>query len=103
MPEPSDGCYALTLPPEAVRVLEVRLSSWRSPARIVTSATHPLAARQLHPFTRATPSHPVAVFAGGVLRLYPASAADSLATLRCVTFREGEYAFDDSALAGMQS
>lgn len=95
-----DGCTLVTLPAEVVRVTEVRLSGWKCPARIVTSPTHILALRQMHPFSRATPSHPVAVFTGGALRLYPAgSPGDSLVTLRCVSLREDEYRLDESAFS----
>ncbi len=97
-----DGGTIVSLPPEVVRVTEVRLSGWTRPARIVTSPTHILAARQLHPFTRATRSHPVALFVGGTLRLYPASSpGDSLLSLRCVTLREDEYRIDDSAFSSL--
>lgn len=97
----ADGAATLiTLPAEVVRVTAVRLAGWKAQARIVTSPTHILAVRQLHPFTRATPSHPVAIFHDGELRLYPAAPAGELPLrLDCVCLREGEYTFDDSVLA----
>lgn len=94
-----DGSVVIPLPPQVVRVIEVRLASWLTSARIVTSPTHPVAVRQSHPYTRATPSHPVAIFHDGCLRLYPASAGgESLRSLLCVSHDETEYRFDDSAL-----
>lgn len=98
----SGGYTAVVLPPSVVRVLRVRLASWRTHARIVTSPTHILALRQRHPYTRATPSHPVALFHDGELRLYPAATSgDTLLTLSCVSYSEEEYRFDDSALASL--
>ena len=103
LPEPVDGANVIPMPAEVVRVLEVRLSTWRTSARIVTSPTHILAERQRHPFTRATPSHPVAIFTDGYLHLYPAAdSTDSILTLRCITHRNGEYIFDDSLLSEIQ-
>ncbi len=100
IPESEDGATVLSLPFDIVRIVEVRLSSWRRSARIVTSPYHILAVRQLHPYTRAGVSAPVAVFENGRLSLYPAaSPADVLSVLRCVCFRDGEYDFDDSALS----
>lgn len=95
-----DGSTLISLPESVVRVLRVRLASWKANARIVTSPTHILAVRQRHPFTRATPSRPVAVFTDGELHLYPAATpTDSLATLSCVSYSEDEYCLDDAALA----
>ncbi|MCM1355468.1 MAG: hypothetical protein NC212_03575 [Staphylococcus sp.] len=90
----------IPLPAEVVRVTAVRMPGWKAQARIVTSPAHILAVRQLHPFTRATPSHPVAIFHDGELRLYPAAPAGEVPLrLDCVCLREDEYAFDDSVLA----
>ena len=58
----SDGSVVIDLPQSVVRIVSVRLDSWLTSARIVTSPTHPAAMRQLHPYTRATPSRPVAIF-----------------------------------------
>lgn len=97
-----DGSTIVALPPGVVRVLRVRLASWQANARIVTSRTHIAALRQNHPFTRATPSHPVAVFVDGELRLYPAATSDdSLVSLLCVSYSEDEYRLDDSAFASL--
>ena len=94
----TDGATVIPLPDDVVRILSVRLGSWRRPARIVTSPTHILAVRQRHPFTRATPSAPVALFHSGELHLYPAATpSDSITTLRCVSYSEEEYRLDDSA------
>lgn len=102
-PVATDGATVIPLPSDVVRVLCVRLASWRRPARIVTSPTHILAARQRHPFTRATPSAPVAIFHGGELHLYPAATpADSIVTLRCVSYSEDEYMLDDSAFGAIR-
>lgn len=99
----SDGSTVIELPPSVVRILEVKLSSWRVPARIVTSPTHILAARQLHPFTRAGRNKPVALFFGGKLRLYPAArpSGDRIDSLSAVTCSADLYRFDDSALAAL--
>lgn len=97
-----DGHTLVGLPPEVVRILKVRLASWRRHARIVTSPTHILALRQNHPYTRATTSHPVAVFYDGELRLYPAATPDdTLLSLCGVSYSEDEYRFDDSVLASI--
>lgn len=94
------GATRLDLPAGVVRVLEVRLASWLRPATVVTDPASPLLLRQLHPFTRATPSSPLAFFSDGQLLLYPGAApADSLAVLSCIIFEEDVYEFDDSALA----
>lgn len=104
LPAPHDGCLTIPLPPDIVRVMEVRLASWHSAARIITDPASDEALFQLHPYTRATPSCPVAVFHAGELRLYPAIAAnDSLVTLSCVRFSEDEYCFDDSALSTLHA
>lgn len=96
------GATIIDMPSDVVRIVEVRLASWRKPARIVTSPTHILVERQNHPYTRATPSQPVALFFDSTLCLYPAAVeGDSLTTLSCVTFSDDEYAFDDSALASL--
>lgn len=97
-----EGATVIPLPGDIVRILCVRLASWRRPARIVTSPTHILALRQRHPFTRATPSAPVAIFHGGELYLYPAATpSDSITTLRCVSYSEDEYCLDDSAFGSL--
>ena len=110
-PADDSGGTVISLPPDIVRVVDVRLSSWVAPARVVTSHAGlpavPLhhaavARRQLHPYTRATAAMPVAVFDGSSLRLYPAStASDFPAMLRCVRRVDGEYDFDEAALAGV--
>jgi len=98
----ADASTPLSLPESVVRVFSVRLRSWMRPARIATDPSDPLILRQLHPYTRATASRPVAIFSDGELRLYPAATAtDSVDSLRCVSFSDGVYEFDDSALAGI--
>ena len=98
----SDSSTPLTLPDGVVRVVSVRPGSWLRKARIVTDPSDPLILRQLHPYTRATSSRPIALFSDGELRLYPAAApADRIVSLRCVSFAEGSYDFDDAALAGL--
>ncbi len=101
-PADDSGGTVISLPPDIVRVVDVRLSSWVAPARVVTSPDSAVARRQLHPYTRATAAMPVAVFDGSSLRLYPASmASDFPAMLRCVRRVDGEYDFDEAALAGV--
>ena len=99
LPAPADGCVTLALPPHAVRVTGVRLSGWRRAATIVTDPECNLALRQLHPYTRACESNPVAVvYPDGEMALYPACAADRLVSLRCAMMRDDEFAFDSAAL-----
>lgn len=99
LPAPSDGGVTVTLPREVIRVLRVKLSGWRCPATIVTDPESNMALRQLHPYTRACASSPVAVFyPDGDLALYPAASADMLVTLQCVMCRDDEFAFDSAAL-----
>lgn len=96
----SDGAAVIDLPLSVVRIVKVRLDSWLTSARIITSPTHPAAMRQLHPYTRATPSRPVAIFHDNRLRLYPAAASgESISTLLCVSYDEDDYRLDDSAFA----
>lgn len=102
LPPPEDECITLTLPPGTMRVLSVRLSGWRVPARVITAPACAVARRQEHPYTRACASSPVAVFTpDGVLRLYPASPLDTLESLVCVIRREGEYSMHPAALASV--
>lgn len=103
LPAPVDGALVLSLPEGVVRVTCVKLSGWSCPARIVTDPHSPEARRQLHPFTRATATSPVAVFtAWGEVALYPATDFDVLDTLRCVIVRDDEYSFHPSALLHSQ-
>lgn len=96
----ADGSTPITLPNSVVRVVAVRLRSWMRPARIATDPSDRLVLRQLHPYTRATASRPVALFCGNELRLYPpARPSDSIVTLDCVTLTEDLYEFDSSLLA----
>ena len=95
-----DGCAFISLPPEVVRVLSVRLSGWKSSA-IPISADTPVAMRQRLPYTRADASSPVAVLSGDGLCLYPASSDSTVTELKCVIYREGEYEFMREALASV--
>ncbi|MCM1077056.1 MAG: hypothetical protein NC411_06825 [Bacteroides sp.] len=96
----SDGSTLIAMPQSVVRVLNVRLESWKRKARVVTSPTHIVAVRQRYPFTRATTAHPVAIFHDNELHLYPAATpSDKLLTLDCVTYTDNEYNFDTSALS----
>lgn len=99
LPEPSEGCVTVSLPPEVARVLTVRLSGWRCPATVVTDPESATALRQLHPYTRAGADSPVAVsYPDSRLALYPATAFDTLDTLQCVMLRDDEFVMDSSAL-----
>ena len=102
LPPPEDESVTLTLPPGTMRVLYVRLSRWRAPARVITDSACADARRQEHSFTRACAAHPVALFTpDGMLRLWPASSLDTLESLVCVIRREGEYTMHPAALASV--
>lgn len=93
------GATVVTLPPNTLRILEVKLSSWAQAAKVVLPGT-PAAIRQCSPWTRATADAPVAVKCGDTLRLYPAASyGDALESLRCIVHRPGEYTFMHSALS----
>lgn len=99
----ADGSTPVSLPSSVVRVLDVRLRSWLRPAVPVTDPSDALVSLQLHPYTRATPSLPVALLCGSELRLYPgASDSDMLLSLRCVVLTEGLYEFDSSLLSSLR-
>lgn len=101
IPLPEKGSTVLRLPDDVVRVLEIKLSSWVVPARIVTADTS-VAAKQLSLFTRATVDSPVAVRAGGRLMLYPhALPGDSFDSFRCVVHTPDRYDFMHEALASI--
>lgn len=96
----ADGATSITLPADVVRVTAIRLSSWMRPARIVTDPSDALILRQLHPYTRATSSRPVALHNDNQLRIYPAaSLSDNIITLSVITFTDGLYEFDSSLLS----
>ena len=99
LPAPADGGVTFRLPDGAVRLLRVRLSGWRRAATIVSDPDATLALCQLHRYSRACASNPVAVVSpDGTLALYPATASDRLVSLQCVMLRDDEFAFDSSAL-----
>ena len=94
-----DGCLSVELPPGAVRVLMVKLSGWCTPATVVTDPECNMALRQLHPYTRACASAPVAVLhPDRRLALYPSTPSDTLATLQCAMLHDDEFTIDSSAL-----
>ncbi len=102
VPGPGSAEMRLRLADTTVRIAGVRLSSWRYAATIVDDPASPQALRQLHPYTRATVSAPVAVFdpVGKTLDLYPYdSDVDILETLTVIEHSTDSFSFDSSALA----
>ena len=91
---------AVTLPPETVRVLSVRISSWQTPARILPPASVPYLCGG-NPYLHPLPQSPVAVRIGDELRLYPAVEGATVTELKCVLHTEGEYEFMQEALASV--
>lgn len=103
LPPPSGGGVTFALPSEAVRVLRVRLSGWKRAATVVSDPAGTPALCQLHPYSRACTANPVAVVStDGSVSLYPACESDRLVSLQCVMMRDGEFAFDSSALGSIK-
>ena len=81
------GMAMLPLPEDFLRLLSVRLSDWRRPARII-SDDHPASRWQSSPFAgvRGNPARPVAVItatpAGRVAALYSSKAGPSVRILQ---------------------
>ena len=89
----------LALPDEAVRLTAVRLLGWECDARIIADPRSHEARMQLDPYTRATPSDPVAVLRpGGFVTLYPSTGDNILETLRCTARHDDLYHFDEAAM-----
>jgi len=80
---PGRGMAVLSLPDDFMRLLSVRLSDWKRPARII-AADNPSACWQSSPFAgvRGNPSRPVAVItsypSGMVAELYSSTAGPSV-------------------------
>ncbi len=76
------GSISLTVPPQCLRPVSVRLTRWSAPAEVVPQSPE-LTLRQHNPFTAATAASPVAMeLPDGSIALYPApdngSAVESL-------------------------
>lgn len=100
MPPAARGTVTFGLPPEAVRLLRVRLRGWRCDARIIPDPDGTLTCRQADPYTRASPDAPVALLRpGGFVTLAPAVDDNVPETILCTGRQaDGRYHFHESAL-----
>ncbi|MCM1521430.1 MAG: hypothetical protein NC039_02115 [Muribaculaceae bacterium] len=102
LPEPVEGGVTVTLPPEALRLISVRLVGWWCDARIITDPDEgeSILSLQHDPYTRATPFTPIAIVRpGGRIMLYPAGAGATAQSLLCAArHSDGTYHFHEAAL-----
>lgn len=91
----NDASADIELPAECVRVISVRLSGWRRPARIIKSDS-PLARLQTCSYVCGKTCGPIAVQRGTILTLYSRQPANAILThLICVAApADGSYEFD---------
>ena len=99
----ADGSASVTLPERCRRVLEVKLSGWERPARIVDPAELPVVSWQQNPYSMGHESEPVAINDTGTLQLY--SIPDGVTTPRLESLKciiepdEGLYVLDERAFS----
>lgn len=95
MVENDDASVDIELPDECVRIISVKLSGWKRPARIIGSDT-PLARIQTSRYVCAKSCDPIALQRGRRLTLYSRPSSGSILThLICVAApSDGSYEFD---------
>lgn len=94
-----DGSVEVELPAECVRVVSVRMSGWRRPARIVEEYDGALARLQTSRYVSGKCCCPVAVKRGRRLTLYSKCGEGKITELICVAApADGSYVFERSAL-----
>lgn len=99
------GGAEVVVPPEVMRITEIRMRQWHAPARIIHDnpfsgdAARKLRRRQSSPLTMASPSSPVAIMHSNVVTLYPYIPDDELMTFRAALTADGIYEFDSKALS----
>lgn len=100
--ESAGGYVVAKLPSRCVRVLEVRLSGWRTGVCRMSPPESEAALRQRTPWLRAGVADPVVVDHGDHLLLYGIGEGEpSLASARCVAVPAGgRYRFAAAALSG---
>lgn len=74
----------IELPDDAVRVVSIRMSGWKRPARIIENSDSALARMQTSRYVSGKTSDPIAVKRGRRLTLYGKSDAGKLIELICV-------------------
>lgn len=74
----------IELPDEAVRVVSIKMSGWRRPARIIEDSDSALARLQTSRYVSGKTSDPIAVKRGRRLTLYSKSDAGELTEFICV-------------------
>lgn len=93
------GGHSFCLPDGFGRLASVRLNGWECAARVIADPDSPAARRQRDPFTRATPSSPVAVLRpGGMVALYPAVRFPDPLRITAIGRPDTMYHFDESLL-----
>lgn len=97
-----DGNVEIELPEECVRLLSVRMSGWRRPARIVDDADGALARMQSSRYVSGKSCNPVAVRCGRCLTLYSKCGEGKVTELLCVAApADGSYEFERGELFGI--
>lgn len=103
----ADGVLEIDLPAGVRRVVDVRLSCWRRPARIVPLEDVATVRRQCNPFSRGGSAMPVAVVGQRRLSLFSVPERETNVKLLSLTVVRDDgpdvYRFDDSALATVGS
>ncbi len=99
-----DGSVNISLPDDFVRLVSVKMESWRVPATSLTDPDSFVGKMQLSPYIRGKSHSPVAMmYSPRELTLFSASgSSDQLARLLAVTRpAAGTYVFDQSALSSL--